>query len=53
MKNSKKLTKSELERIVGGNPPLCTEGIVCYHPPKKGFPGYWTCNVGATSCPED
>ncbi|MFP7655499.1 MULTISPECIES: bacteriocin-like protein [Chryseobacterium] len=53
MKNSKKLSKSELKRISGGNPPDCTEGIACYHRPKNGFPGYWTCNAGSSSCPED
>ncbi|MCJ7932550.1 MAG: hypothetical protein MUW56_02675 [Chryseobacterium sp.] len=51
MKNLKKLAKSDLKRIHGGNAPLCPEGtIACHHKAEGGIPAYWTCEPDSTSC---
>ncbi|WP_449243641.1 bacteriocin-like protein [Chryseobacterium paludis] len=51
MKNSKKLTKSELKGINGGNAPECPVGsIACYHRPQNGIPSYWTCELSSVGC---
>ncbi|MCS3531326.1 bacteriocin-like protein [Chryseobacterium sp. JUb7] len=53
MKNLKKLAKSDLKRINGGNPPDCeVNTIECYYPPKNGNPGYWRCVPVNVGCPD-
>jgi len=51
MKNLRKLAKSDLKKINGGNAPECPSGTTaCYHPRKNGFPSYWTCEPDGTVC---
>ncbi|WP_164465220.1 bacteriocin-like protein [Chryseobacterium lactis] len=52
MKNSRKLTKSDLKKINGGNAPDCPTGTTaCYIPSKNGFPPRWTCVLNTQECP--
>lgn len=52
MKNLKKLSKSDLKKINGGNAPECpTNTVECYYPPKNGIPGYWKCVSVTFGCP--
>jgi hypothetical protein len=52
MKNLQKLTKSDLKRINGGNPPECPVNTMeCYYPPKNGNAGYWRCVSITSGCP--
>ncbi|WP_164466548.1 bacteriocin-like protein [Chryseobacterium nakagawai] len=44
MKNLKKLVKSELKSINGGNAPICEPGSrACRYKAENGFPAYWSC----------
>lgn len=53
MKNLKKLPKSALKKINGGNAPECPEGTTaCYIPPKNGFPSRWRCVLNTMECPD-
>ncbi|WP_410492856.1 bacteriocin-like protein [Chryseobacterium sp. JM1] len=52
MKNLKKLAKSELKKINGGNAPECPEGTTpCYHRRNGDIPSYWSCEPGV-GCPK-
>ncbi|UKB82489.1 hypothetical protein LF887_15915 [Chryseobacterium sp. MEBOG06] len=51
MKNLKKLAKSELRKINGGNAPSCEGGqIACRHKAEDGFPAYWSCEPAELGC---
>ncbi|WP_185117621.1 bacteriocin-like protein [Chryseobacterium sp. PMSZPI] len=51
MKNLRKLTKSNLKKINGGNAPVCGEDeIPCHHSAQPGIPAYWTCEFAAYGC---
>jgi hypothetical protein len=51
MKNLKKLTKSSLKKISGGNAPQCEgDTVACRHKAEGGVPAYWTCEPAATGC---
>ncbi|WP_153816325.1 MULTISPECIES: bacteriocin-like protein [Chryseobacterium] len=51
MKNLKRLTKSTLKNINGGNAPQCEAGLIaCRHKAEDGVPAYWTCELAATGC---
>ncbi|WP_164464470.1 MULTISPECIES: hypothetical protein [unclassified Chryseobacterium] len=44
MKNLKKIAKSNLKKIYGGNAPVCEYGqIACRYPAADGYPAYWDC----------
>lgn len=52
MKNLKKLTKTDLKKINGGNAPVCPLNTTeCYYPPRNGNPGYWKCVSITFGCP--
>jgi hypothetical protein len=52
MKNSRKLTKSDLKKINGGNAPECPTGTTaCYIPGKNGIPPRWRCVPDTQECP--
>ncbi|WP_347217358.1 hypothetical protein [Chryseobacterium sp.] len=51
MKNLKKLAKSELKKINGGNAPECPDNTTpCYIFPPKGGPGRWRCIPTSEEC---
>ncbi|MBP2616717.1 bacteriocin-like protein [Chryseobacterium jejuense] len=51
MKNLKKIVKSELKKIHGGNAPVCEyDEIACRYPPADGNPAFWTCEPIAHGC---
>ncbi|WP_412851056.1 bacteriocin-like protein [Chryseobacterium sp. PMSZPI] len=51
MENLKKLSKSDLKKINGGNAPICGENeIPCHHFGKPGHPSYWTCEFIGYGC---
>jgi len=52
MKNLKKLLKSDLKKINGGNAPECTPGTTaCYIPGSNGIPPRWKCVPDSVECP--
>ncbi|WP_167030173.1 bacteriocin-like protein [Chryseobacterium sp. Tr-659] len=52
MKNVKKLAKSELKKINGGNAPECPTGTTaCYIPGNNGAPPRWRCLPDTIDCP--
>ncbi|MDN3692209.1 hypothetical protein QWZ06_08005 [Chryseobacterium tructae] len=51
MKNLKKLAKSDLKKINGGNAPECPTGSqACYYPGKDGSQR-WRCIPETMDCP--
>nr|WP_315032571.1 hypothetical protein [uncultured Chryseobacterium sp.] len=51
MKNLKKLAKSDLKKINGGNAPVCEPGfIACRYKAQDGFPAYWSCEPAGYGC---
>ncbi|WP_410493646.1 bacteriocin-like protein [Chryseobacterium sp. PMSZPI] len=51
IENLKKLSKSDLKKINGGNAPICGENeIPCHHFGKPGHPSYWTCEFIGYGC---
>lgn len=51
MKNLKKLTKSVLKRINGGNAPVCEPGTrACRYSGENGQPAYWNCVAKEYPC---
>lgn len=51
MKNLKKLVRTELKNVQGGNAPQCGEGqIACHHKGENGSPSYWSCEWAETYC---
>ncbi|RXM51785.1 hypothetical protein BOQ64_12830 [Chryseobacterium sp. CH25] len=51
MKNLKKLAKSELKNIHGGNAPDCEPGTrACRYKAENGFPAYWSCVAIEYAC---
>lgn len=52
MKNLKKLLKSDLKKINGGNAPECPTGtLACYIRPNSGSP-FWRCVPETMDCPD-
>ncbi|MBP1168085.1 MULTISPECIES: hypothetical protein [unclassified Chryseobacterium] len=52
MKNLRKLLKSDLKSIIGGNAPECPEGTTaCYIPGSNGIPPRWRCVQDSIGCP--
>ncbi|MBP2616716.1 bacteriocin-like protein [Chryseobacterium jejuense] len=51
MKNLKKLAKSELKKINGGNAPVCEPGArPCRYKAENGYPAYWSCVAEEYAC---
>ncbi|WP_157859440.1 bacteriocin-like protein [Chryseobacterium angstadtii] len=50
MKNLKKLEKSELKKINGGNAPVCEGGQIACRYKEPGFPAYWSCEPAEFGC---
>lgn len=51
MKNLKKLVRTELKEVHGGNAPVCEYGeIACRYPPADGYPAYWVCEPVEYGC---
>lgn len=51
MKNLKKLVKSDLKKINGGNAPVCETGTrACRYKAENGFPAYWSCVANEYPC---
>ncbi|WP_165601877.1 bacteriocin-like protein [Chryseobacterium contaminans] len=51
MKNLKKIVKSELKKIQGGDAPACEyDEIACRYPPSDGNPAFWVCEPIAFGC---
>lgn len=52
MKNLRKLSKTDLKKINGGNAPDCPVGTTaCYIPGKNGIPSRWKCVLDTIGCP--
>ncbi|WP_407919933.1 bacteriocin-like protein [Chryseobacterium lactis] len=51
MKNLKKLTKSNLKKISGGDAPVCGDNeIPCHYFNESGSSSYWSCEPAVYSC---
>ena len=51
MENLKKLSKTDLKKVKGGNAPVCEPGLIaCRHRAENDIPAYWTCEPSETGC---